>query len=319
MSLEDEKSHDDKFEWRNKRFHLTFKSHIHKSNLLSFIDGIAPSRFHFIVHETGTKNEKPYLHTHCLLWLFKQPNFRGSRKYDWPDHDYSVIHPHATKVANDDHWNYLVAKYFAKDDEDPLTNIPEEGVPEAASVVIQMDNIQRKRTLGDVYRDEDTAHIMQKRQRWATDVFFHERFEYRPTFKRQKSLQADGTMDYTPPEIRCFWGESETGKTSACWDAAPDADPVTYVGNFILSYSGSPDIILDELDGSSFPYKFFIKLTDRFPLRVNIKGHERWWSPTRILITSQSHPKDWYFGLKPEELHALLRRFTEIKEFSREK
>lgn len=97
-------------------------------------------------------------------------------------------------------------------------------------------------------------------------------------------------------EVSVFWGESGTGKTSTAWELAPNAAVVSFHNGFIIGYSGEEDVIFDDFEDSSIPRQLFLQLTDRYPLKVNIKNGEMEWAPKRIIITSNFNPKYWFSG-----------------------
>ena len=74
-------------------------------------------------------------------------------------------------------------------------------------------------------------------------------------------------------------------------------------------------MIIDEFEGE-LPLRILLRMLDGHPLKMEIKGgytHPVW---EQVIITSNHHPLDWYPNADEHKRGALLRRLTEIKEFS---
>ncbi len=108
-----------------------------------------------------------------------------------------------------------------------------------------------------------------------------------------------------------YWGLSGSGKTRRAIDEAGDAD------YYILSrdsetlwfdgYEGQDYLIIDEFYGW-IKWSFFLRLLDRYPCRLPIKGGFVWANWTRIVITSNKEPSRWYERGLPTELSRRLTR-----------
>jgi len=85
-------------------------------------------------------------------------------------------------------------------------------------------------------------------------------------------------------------------------------------------YIGQKTLVLDEFYGHSKP-AFMLKLLDRYPLQVPIKGgmvNAQW---DRVIITSNVHPDKWYekwYGLHKNVKEAFMRRLTHIEEITKD-
>jgi hypothetical protein len=59
-----------------------------------------------------------------------------------------------------------------------------------------------------------------------------------------------------------------------------------------------------------------LRLLDRYPVQVPIKGSHTWWLPDRIYITTNILPSLWYkWENRGEHYKALARRFTKVVMF----
>lgn len=117
------------------------------------------------------------------------------------------------------------------------------------------------------------------------------------------------------PTIEIFWGDSGTGKTKKAIEENPDAYLLTKPnGNGTIwfdGYEGQSTIIFDEFYGW-VQYDLLLRILDRYPLKLQIKGGFVECSATKFVFTSNKPWADWYPGI--DDKSALQRR---IKEFGR--
>lgn len=111
-----------------------------------------------------------------------------------------------------------------------------------------------------------------------------------------------------------YYGATGTGKSRRAWDeAGPDAYCKDPRSKFWCGYQGQQHVIVDEFRGG-IDISHMLRWLDRYPVRVEIKGSSRPLRATKIWITSNVHPMNWYIDLDAETKSALLRRL-EITEF----
>ena len=115
------------------------------------------------------------------------------------------------------------------------------------------------------------------------------------------------------PEIWTLWGKTGTGKTRRVWEFA-DVDKLwVHPGDrWFDGYDAQPAVLFDDFDGSWFKLSYLLRILDRYPMQVPVKGGYAWWVPCTIYITSNLHPKEWYKNAEPEHQRALMRRLTEF-------
>jgi hypothetical protein len=114
-------------------------------------------------------------------------------------------------------------------------------------------------------------------------------------------------------EVYVFWGPTGTGKTKRAFELC--SDPYVHSGSsWFDGYDGQGDVIFDDFGGSEFKLTYLLKLLDRYPMQVPIKGSFVQWKPKRVFITANYHPDDWYPNAKPEHKAALKRRISVIDE-----
>lgn len=115
------------------------------------------------------------------------------------------------------------------------------------------------------------------------------------------------------PEVYWFHGKTGTGKTREAFEMAPDA----WVSNKNLTwwdgYDAHEDIIFDDFRGDFCTYHELLRILDRYPYRVMVKGGSRELLAKRIIITCPYRPEELY--MTHEDKGQLLRRITEIRRF----
>lgn len=120
-----------------------------------------------------------------------------------------------------------------------------------------------------------------------------------------------------PPSIIVYHGKTGTGKTRAVWENAPNIEDVyPYPGSgWFDGYDNHPIVLFDDFGGSEFKISYLLKLLDRYPFRVPVKGGFAHWCPSEIYITSNLDPHDWFPRAHHEHVDALFRRFTHLVKF----
>jgi hypothetical protein len=118
-----------------------------------------------------------------------------------------------------------------------------------------------------------------------------------------------------PPEVHIYFGDAGTGKSRLAHELAPAAYGKVR-GMWWDMYQGESDVIMDDFYGpDDYAYAEFLKLTDRYPYKAQIKGGMVHVHPRRIFLTSNKHPRDWYCFLPEYNARAFFRRVTKILEF----
>lgn len=124
--------------------------------------------------------------------------------------------------------------------------------------------------------------------------------------------------DYSKPvsierTIYVYWGQTGVGKSRKAWDEAGlDAYPKDPLSKFWDGYQGQKHVVIDEFRGI-INIAHILRWFDRYPVNVEIKGSSTTLRATKIWITSNLHPRDWYVDLDNATMDALLRRLKIIK------
>jgi len=136
---------------------------------------------------------------------------------------------------------------------------------------------------------------------------------YRRAFEEFAELRRGEvrTAPYESIVVDCYWGSTGTGKTRKAYDENPGL--YSWPGGLWFDgYSGESVLLLDEFDGSQIPFRDLLRILDRYPLRVAVKGgfkHAAW---KKVVITSNKVPSSWY---PFEDFAPLERRITNSVEF----
>lgn len=132
-----------------------------------------------------------------------------------------------------------------------------------------------------------------------------------------KRIRVDALKpDSCPKEVFVFWGVSGTGKSKKAWEEGTlDAFPKDPNTKFWDGYSGQPNVIIDEFRGS-ISISHMLRWLDRYPVIVEVKGSSCVLKATKIWITSNLSPDEWYPDLDSETKNALRRRFTSVIHFN---
>lgn len=115
-------------------------------------------------------------------------------------------------------------------------------------------------------------------------------------------------------------GKTGIGKTRAVMEEYA-GNPEFYVSPLTNSfwmdgYDGQKVVLMDDFTGaaSKISLTFALRLFDRYPVQVPVKGAFVWWCPEVIHITTNNHPRLWYkWDNREGQYAALLRRFSSIK------
>lgn len=114
--------------------------------------------------------------------------------------------------------------------------------------------------------------------------------------------------------VHVYWGKTGLGKTRKVYEEVGDVD-LLYIhpgGPWFDGYDGQPNVLFDDYGGHEFKLTYFLKLLDRYPFTVPVKGAFASWVPKNIYITANHNPNNWYSNASPEHVAAMLRRITEI-------
>ena len=142
--------------------------------------------------------------------------------------------------------------------------------------------------------------------------------------KYHRGIQAMALLYQEPrrekPLVYWFWGPTGTGKTRTAYDTsqADGNDPYFKPGTtkWWDGYDGQVDVIIDDYRKDFSTFAEFLRLLDRYPFRVEVKGGTVEFVAKRIYITTPKSIKATFEGTRSEEdVQQLIRRVDEERHF----
>lgn len=126
-----------------------------------------------------------------------------------------------------------------------------------------------------------------------------------------------GLRGFAPPPCRrevrvlVLWGDPGVGKTwrafNDIWSDVPHyrlPPPPPRGVPWFDGYDSEDKLIVDDFDGNQLTFRYLLQILDHYELRLQVKGAFTWAAWTKVVITSNTRPEDWY----PEEEFAPLAR-----------
>jgi len=170
-----------------------------------------------------------------------------------------------------------------------------------AELCDSLEGKKKKRSL-----TERLAEIQVKLQSGVTEQelseeHFSEWVRYRTSFKAYKALHS-APRDFKT-EVTVIQGPTGTGKSRYCSEEYPDAYWKAR-DQWWDNYEAQEVIIIDEFYGW-IPFDLLLRMLDRYPLKVEVKGGKVNFCPKKIIITTNKTPNTWY---KDAYFPALARR-----------
>lgn len=188
------------------------------------------------------------------------------------------------------------------------------------------DNVKYCSKEGDFYergerpqqgKRTDLVEIRDKVLKGETNLY-----EIAQTVSSYQGLRmAEGLSKYVKAPAQCvkvvhwYYGPTGTGKSKLAFELAGEDYWVSGKdGKWYDGYWGQKVAIFDDFRGDFCPLHTLLRLTDRYPYRVEVKGGSIWFNPKTIIITSTYSPYECYSQV-PESIQQLMRRITVLKEF----
>lgn len=113
-------------------------------------------------------------------------------------------------------------------------------------------------------------------------------------------------------KVYVLWGSTGVGKTRFAMDQSIGRTlwiPGDY--EWFDGYENHEIVIFDDYRGE-YTVQFLLRLLDRYPMTVKVKGGFVNWAPRKIYITSNVPPSAWYVNADQQTKDALLRRVDNI-------
>lgn len=131
----------------------------------------------------------------------------------------------------------------------------------------------------------------------------------------RQEWEKTNTRAFRTVETEVIWSEKGgIGKTKAAHDFDPKVFTVNPEDAFPFDgYDGEKTILIDDFEGQGIKYKHLLKILDGHQYRCNVKGGHRYAQWTKVFITANKPPAQWYHhGLT----QPLARRLTTITHMS---
>lgn len=146
----------------------------------------------------------------------------------------------------------------------------------------------------------------------VADRFFSQWVVYRRSFEAYDNMLHNDTPRRWETEVTVYIGATGTGKSRTVHELEPRlfvaSLPSRGGAPWFDGYRGHEAVLFDDYRGE-YEFSLLLRLLDRYPMSVPIKGGFVNWQPKRIYITSNRHVEFWYPGLG-EGLEPLNRRIT---------
>ncbi len=121
-----------------------------------------------------------------------------------------------------------------------------------------------------------------------------------------------------PREVHLYYGDTDTGKTHQARMGHEDCyvTPIQH-GFWFNRYDDQEVVIMDDFTGEC-RLRDLKRVLHDWPELVEKKGGFLWFNPSKIIITSNQHPRQWYKWERhsAKDKAALMRRFTSITIFT---
>jgi len=251
--------------------------------------------------ETG-ENGTPHLQGACILGT----QMRFSTLKTWIGLRRAHIEPMYGKPSDS-------LAYCSKQDSAPFVKgtLPEQGKRNDIHDVV--DDIRSGKTIKEIAEKDTQSGV----------VFV----KYSRGLMHLRGVLAAPRDISVPPKIYWLYGPTGCGKTRSAFEAASSISPdnvyITHSAElkWFCGYDGQPCVIFDDFRSKGVKFNFLLRLTDRYPMVVEIKGGSVNWAPAYIFITTP-HSIDTTFSTrkthKPEDVEQLLRRVNQQFNFEYE-
>lgn len=117
------------------------------------------------------------------------------------------------------------------------------------------------------------------------------------------------------PFVKWLYGKTGTGKTRLAYQELGFDNTWTNSNTlqWFDGYDQQENVIIDDFRGNQCTFAFLLRLLDRYPMRVPVKGGFVNWVPKKIYITSSQHPEYVYKDQNiNDNIDQLLRRIDDI-------
>lgn len=195
------------------------------------------------------------------------------------------------------------------------------GTPEEASAYCKKDgDFWEEGVLPKSGKRVDLDEIRQeikdgKSEAYIAENHFSQWVQYRRSFEAYRRLLVNEPRRWKT-WTNVLVGPTGLGKTRFVYQQHPDDDIYVWGGDrWFDGYCGQRVALLDDFRGE-LTIGFMLRLLDRYPMQVPIKGGFINWNPRRVYITSNHLPEHWYDNVDRPSMDALTRRIDRLDEIN---
>lgn len=143
-----------------------------------------------------------------------------------------------------------------------------------------------------------------------------QQFQFLEHLKRAKPRR----REIVEKNVTWIYGPSGSGKTTKAYEIALELaegneDTIWWrhaEAQWMQGYTDHEVAILDDIEEDTYKLLHLLKLTDKFPYSVGVKGTSAIWQPKHIIITSLEHPEYLFNTHSPAKIVQLTRRIKRI-------
>lgn len=143
---------------------------------------------------------------------------------------------------------------------------------------------------------------------FATGAKFYKFFDW---YSKHAGLKNPPRTAENIVEVILMIGAPGTGKTRDAAKEWPSAYWKPSQTRWWDGYQGEKCVIFDDFNHGWFTWDSFMRIIDRYPLKVEYKGGYVDFCATTMVFTTNTHPRYWYKGML-DRWPALERRITKI-------
>jgi len=116
------------------------------------------------------------------------------------------------------------------------------------------------------------------------------------------------------PIVYWWYGPTGVGKSRKAFETFPSAY-IKMNNHWWDGYIGQKEVVFDDYRPSLCTFQEFLRIIDRYPMRVEVKGSSIELSANVFVVTTTSRPEVLWNGRTEEALNQLIRRIGTIQEF----
>lgn len=147
------------------------------------------------------------------------------------------------------------------------------------------------------------------------DEHFAQWVVYRRSFDAYRQLKLGARRH--PPRVEVLWGCTGMGKSQYVFDLCATFNLRVWKHpgeSWFDNYNGQEVALFDDFTGEDMlPFTRLLRVLDKFPELVPVKGGYVWFNPKKIFITSNISPRLWYKTINGEQQAALDRRLHRVE------